>query len=113
MGRAMSDQKEDYSATELLDRHPELRKAMSESGKFAELKAGMRPPLNIDGEELYFGLYGDVPVNEDELYIRTLLQGASRPGAGDIYSEMFEELPEELKLLIGDLAGKRGPGPAE
>ncbi|HKQ79632.1 MAG TPA: hypothetical protein VJ810_38420 [Blastocatellia bacterium] len=110
----MSDLNEVESATEFLNRLPGLRKAMSESKKFAELKAKLSPPLSIDGEELYFGFYGDVPVSEDELYLKSLLEGArqslpqgtQRKESGEIYKELFDELSDDLKSAIKDEAQK-------
>lgn len=103
----MSDQQGIPSASEFLDRHFGLRQAMAESRKFAELKAKLPPPLSIDEEDLYFGLYGDVPVSEDELYLTSLLQGARQRDARCIYGELYAELSDDLKAVIADEAHKK------
>ena len=93
------------SASEFLDRHPRLREAMAKSEKFTALKAKQRS-LNIDGEELFFGLYGDVPVNEDELYLKSLLEGARQKDGSSLYGELFAELSNDLKSVIEARAKK-------
>lgn len=103
----MSNESGKSSATKFLDEHPELRTAMSESKKFAELKE--RAAMDIDGERLY-PVRGDTLGEEDDFYLDSLIKGSSPAGVDRMYGaarELFLELDERLKSLIMERLDRR------
>lgn len=94
-----------------LDEHPELRRVMNESARFAELKE--RFSLDeVEGERVY--LVNDTQGDEDDLFIDALAKGARGGGSGVeddarelLYRELFLELDDELKAVAREVVGRR------
>jgi len=83
------------TAARFLDSHPKLRQAMARSAAFAELK--QRAALEVDGERLY-RYRGDALGEEEDLYLDALAKGLA--GQGELQSQMFAELDEELRATV-------------
>jgi hypothetical protein len=82
---------------ELLRAHPELRRQMEASSRFARLAARKR--IALDGRVHYI-VRGDTLGDLDELYVDALVRGAA-PGSADADARaLFDELPAELKPII-------------
>jgi hypothetical protein len=96
-------------ATLILDKHPELRKAMSESERFAELKE--QSSLDeVGGKVIY--LVNDMQADEDTLYVDALVKGfkglvKNKMGdsVGEIYRKLFLELDDQLKSIVEEQIG--------
>lgn len=93
------------SATRFLDAHPELRRVMSASASFAELKA--RESLSVDGEVFYV-VRGDTRGGEDELFLDALAGGANPAARDGLKRALFLELSEQLREAVeGRFKGRR------
>lgn len=107
----MSERDYKSQANRALDRHPELRRVMHQSPRFAELKE--RCSLDeVEGETVY--LVNDTQGDEDDLFIDALAKGAGAPHAGGeddarerLYRELFLELDDELKAVAREVIGRR------
>ena len=85
------------SATRFLDAHPRLRRAMSESKTFGELKG--RESLAVGGEVFYV-VRGDTLGGEDELFLDALARGAQPAARDELSRALFLELSDELKEIV-------------
>ncbi|HEX7317616.1 MAG TPA: hypothetical protein VF297_27185 [Pyrinomonadaceae bacterium] len=85
------------SATKFLDEHPDLRRVMSESASFAELKA--RESFPVDGEVRYV-VRGDTFGGEDELFLDALARGADPVARDELSRALFLELSKQLREVV-------------
>jgi hypothetical protein len=100
----MPDPEYKNSANQLLDEHPDLRSAMAQSKKFAELKS--QSSLDeVAGQTVY--LVNDTQGDEDTLYVDALAKGAkgllknkTTKEGNDIYHELYLELDDRLKAIV-------------
>jgi hypothetical protein len=107
----MSEREYKSRANLALDEHPELRRVMNESARFADLKE--RFSLDeVEGERVY--LVNDTQGDEDDLFIDALAKGARESSAGgeddaqgSLYRELFLELDDELKAVAHEVIGRR------
>jgi len=93
----VSDEEIKSPATVFLDAHPELRRMMSESEDFAELKK--QAELEVDEDKFYI-VKGDVLGGEDELYLDALAAGAKSASQDELRRRMFLELSDDLKSAV-------------
>lgn len=100
----MADEEFKSFANQVLDEHPDLRKAMAESEGFAELKSSSYLD-EVAGHTVY--LVNDVQGDEEALYVDALAKGVKRlrknkgeKQVDDIYRKLVLELDDDLRSIV-------------